>query len=77
MVILVPGIFQPSGPIICFNEMSCKFIEATEVVEAVEVTEAAEVLRSGKSLNEDFRVIQVLEFSFISMFSKNIFFSKH
>jgi hypothetical protein len=37
-------------------------LEATEVVEAVDVTEA------WKITTEDFRVNQVLEFSFILMF---------
>jgi hypothetical protein len=36
-----------------------------KVVEAVEIIEAAEVLRSN---TDDFRVIQVLEFSFTLMF---------
>ena len=50
-----------------WNE-AVEVIEAIEVVEAVEVIEAAEVLRIGKITTGDFRVIQVLEFSFILIF---------
>ena len=42
-------------------------MEATEVAEADEVNEAAEVSKGSKITTEDFRVIQVLEFSFILM----------
>ena len=38
-------------------------MEASEVAEADEVNEAAEVSKGSKITNEDFRVIQVLEFS--------------
>ena len=39
-------------------------VEASEVAEADEVNEAAEVSKGSKITTEDFRVIQVLEFSF-------------
>ena len=45
-------------------------VEASEVAEADEVNEAAKVSKGSKITTEDFRVIQVLEFSFILMFSK-------
>ena len=38
-------------------------MEASEVAEADEVNEAAEVYKRSKITIEDFRVIQVLEFS--------------
>ena len=38
-------------------------MEASEVAEAGEVNEAAEVSKGSKITAEDFRVIQVLEFS--------------
>ena len=38
-------------------------MEASEVAEADEVNEAAEVFKGSKITTEDFRVIQVLEFS--------------
>ena len=43
-------------------------VEAIEVAEAGEVKEAAEVTEALKTITEDFRVIKVLEFSFILMF---------
>ena len=43
-------------------------MEATEVAEADEVNEAAEVSKGSKITTEDFRVIQVHEFSFNLMF---------
>ena len=39
-------------------------MEASEVAEAAEVNEAAEISKGSKITNEDFRVIQVFEFSF-------------
>jgi hypothetical protein len=47
--------------------MAVEVGEASEVAEADEVNEAAEVLRP-KINTEDFRVIQVLEFSFVLVF---------
>ena len=38
-------------------------MEASEVAEAAEVNEAAEVSKGSKITTEDFRAIQVLEFS--------------
>ena len=38
-------------------------MEASEVAEAVEVNEAAEVSKGSKITTEDFKVMQVLEFS--------------
>ena len=38
-------------------------MEASEVAEADEVNEAAEVSKGSKITNEDFCVLQVLEFS--------------
>ena len=38
-------------------------MEASEVAEADEVNEAAEVSKGSKITNDDFRAIQVLEFS--------------
>ena len=38
-------------------------VEASEVAEAVEVNEAAEVSKGSKITTEDFKVMQVLEFS--------------
>jgi hypothetical protein len=45
VVILVPGMIQPSGPGRAFEA-----VEAIEVAEAGEVQETAEVLRPDKSL---------------------------
>ena len=42
-------------------------MEASEVAEAAEVNEAAEVSKGSKITTEDFRVIQVLEFSFFDV----------
>ena len=43
-------------------------MEASEVAEADEVNEAAEVSKGSKITTEDFRVIQVLEFSLLCYF---------
>ena len=43
-------------------------MEASEVAEADEVNEAAEVSKGSKITNDDFSVIQVLEFSFFMLF---------
>ena len=45
-----------------------KKLTSIEVAEAGEVKEAAEVTEAWKTITEDFRVIKVLEFSFILMF---------
>ena len=43
LVILVPGMIQPSGLVFFWWNEAVKVIEATEVIEAVEVIEATEV----------------------------------
>ena len=48
-------------------------VEASEVAEADEVNEAAEVSKGSKITNEDFKVIQVLEFSLFWCFEKESF----
>jgi hypothetical protein len=52
-------------------------VEAIEVAEADEVNEADEVSKSSKITTEDFRVIQVLEFSlfccYFDVFQNKVF----
>ena len=43
--------------------MAVEAVEASKVAETNEVTEAAEVYKGLKITTEDFRVIQILEFS--------------
>ena len=50
LVILVPGMIQPSGSVIFWWNETVEVNEATEVDEAVEVIEAEEDLRSGWGL---------------------------
>jgi hypothetical protein len=50
LIILVPGMIQPSGSVIFWLNEAVEVVEAIEVVEAVEVIDAAEVLRPGSSL---------------------------
>ena len=49
-------------------------VEASKVEQAAEVNEAAEVSKAWKITTEDFRVIKILEFSFILMFWRISFF---
>ena len=48
--------------------MALEAVEASEAAEADEVKQAVEVSKGSKITTEDFKVIQVLEFSFIWMF---------
>ena len=66
LVILVPGLNHQDQLVFWWNEA----VEPVEVIEATAVVETVEVLRP----TEDFRVNQVLEFSFISMFGNKIYF---
>ena len=50
LVILVPGMIQPSGPRSSLVNRAFEAVEAVEVAEVVEVNEAAEVLRPEKAL---------------------------
>jgi hypothetical protein len=53
--------------------MAFEVVEAIEVAESTEVNEATEVLRPKKSLLRT-SVIKILEFSFILMFLRILFF---
>ena len=48
--------------------MTVEAVEASEAAKADEVIEVDEVFKAWKITTKDFRVIQVLEFSFILMF---------
>ena len=48
--------------------MTVEAVEASEAAEADEVNEAGVVSKVWKITTKDFRVIQILEFSFILMF---------
>ena len=52
-------------------------VETTEVAEADEINVAAKVSKAWKITTEDFRVIQVLEFSFILIVWKKKFFGRN
>ena len=54
-------IYQVTLPTV--GNRTVEAVEASEAAEADEFNEAAEISKSSKITTEDFRVIQVLEFS--------------
>ena len=77
LVILVPGMIQPSGLVFFWWNEAVNVIEATKAVEAVEVTEAAEVLRSGKSLLRTSESSRFLNSALFWCLEKNYFLKYH
>ena len=73
LVILVPGMIQPSGSVFFWWNEAFEVIEAIEVVEAVEVMEAEEVLMPGKSLLRTFDPSMLLNTALFGCFEKKSF----
>ena len=76
LVILVPGMIQPSGIVLFLMEWGCKGHWGHRGCWGCRGHWGCWGSKVWKITTEDFRVIQVLEFSFILMFGKKYFFGR-
>ena len=76
LVILVPGMIQPSGSVIFLMKWGCKGHWGHRGCWGCRGHWGCWGSKVWKITTEDFRVIQVLEFSFILMFWKKYFFGR-
>ena len=73
LVTFLPGSIQPSGAVICLMKWGCKGHWGHGGCWGCRGHWGCRGSKVWKITTEDFRVIQVLEFSFILIFWKNIF----